>query len=140
MNKGRRAVIAFGIAATAALLAIAPALGATPQQIYRDAADNGRLDGNYTAADINRAVRSAQVQGYGSPIVKITIKHGPSGNKTSGGNLAAEKMHGGGTTPVPPRGNNLPFTGAELGLFTVVGLALVASGILLRLTGRKRSG
>jgi hypothetical protein len=35
----------------------------------------------------------------------------------------------------------LPFTGAQLGIFAIVGLALVGGGILLRLTGRqKRTG
>jgi hypothetical protein len=33
----------------------------------------------------------------------------------------------------------LPFTGAELGLFAVVGIALIACGLLLRTTARRRS-
>jgi hypothetical protein len=33
----------------------------------------------------------------------------------------------------------LPFTGAELGVFAVVGLALIGSGLLLRTTSRRRS-
>ena len=31
----------------------------------------------------------------------------------------------------------LPFTGAELGVFAIVGLLLIASGVVLRLTGRR---
>jgi hypothetical protein len=34
---------------------------------------------------------------------------------------------------------NLPFTGAELALFAIVGLALIGSGLLLRTTARDRS-
>ena len=33
----------------------------------------------------------------------------------------------------------LPFTGAELGIFALVGLALIGSGLLLRTTSRRRS-
>ena len=36
------------------------------------------------------------------------------------------------------RTGTLPFTGAELGIFALVGLGLVVSGILLRLSGRQR--
>lgn len=57
------------------------------------------------------------------------------------------------TTPTPPApthvaaplgathtSQSLPFTGAQLSVFVIVGLALVAGGLLLRLTGRgKRS-
>lgn len=42
----------------------------------------------------------------------------------------------GGVTPVPRKRRGLPYTGTDLGLFTVVGLALIGSGFLLRLTAR----
>ena len=42
----------------------ASALAATPQQIYRDYADNGRLDHKYSQADLQRAQRDAALQGY----------------------------------------------------------------------------
>ena len=60
------------------------------------------------------------------------------GRRTADSGVAGDKRRGG-TMPVTPRRPTLPFTGAELGLFTVVGFALIGSGILLRLTGRKRS-
>jgi LPXTG-motif cell wall-anchored protein len=69
-------------------------------------------------------------QRYGSPTVTITTKPSQpaavSGGKTSPS----------GTTPVPRKGG-LPYTGAQLGLFTVIGLALIGGGLLLRLTARK---
>ena len=37
---------------------------ATPQQIYRDYADNGRLDQKYSQADLQRALRDVALQGY----------------------------------------------------------------------------
>lgn len=49
--------------ATLVLLAFAgPAAAATPQDIYRDLADNGRLDRHYSRADINRALHSASLR------------------------------------------------------------------------------
>ena len=73
------------------------------------------------------------MQGYGSPVVIIKMKQ----HKPKGAPLHGNKQRG--TKPVPRHGG-LPFTGAQLGLFTIVGLALVGSGLLLRLTGRKKSG
>jgi hypothetical protein len=115
-----------------ALLLAVPAFGATPDQIYKDFADNGTLDADYSKADLKRALHDASVQGYGSPVVVAKMKQkskptgGVAGKKTPPG---AVKAKGG-----------LPFTGAQLGLFTVVGLALIGGGLLLRLTGRKKSG
>ena len=61
----RRRFAIWGISACAAALVAAPAsLGATPQQIYKDYADNGRLDHTYTRADLQRALRDAALQGY----------------------------------------------------------------------------
>jgi hypothetical protein len=37
---------------------------ATPQKIYGDLADNGRLDRHYCASDINRALHSPSLQRY----------------------------------------------------------------------------
>ena len=133
MTKSRRTLLGFIATLATALLFAVPAFGATPSEIYKDFADNGRLDANYSKADLKRAVHDASVQGYGSPVVVVKMKQkkkptgGVKGKKTPP--AAGVKAKGG-----------LPFTGAQLGLFTVVGLALVGSGLLLRLTGRKKSG
>ena len=48
------------LAAASALLGVASsAAAATPTQIYRDYADNGRLDGHYSQADLQRALKNA---------------------------------------------------------------------------------
>ena len=52
---GFRRLAAVGVAATLALVGAGSAFAATPQKIYRDLADNGRLDGKYTRAEIRRA-------------------------------------------------------------------------------------
>lgn len=50
-----RRLAAVGAVAALALLGAGSAFAATPQQIYRDLVDNGRLDGKYTHAEIERA-------------------------------------------------------------------------------------
>jgi hypothetical protein len=133
MINSRRAVVSL-IATLATALAVAvPAFGATPAQIYKDYADNGRLDRSYSKADLQRAVHDASVQGYGSPVVVAKMKQ----KKKPTGGVAGQKTPPG---AVKAKRGGLPFTGAQLGLFTIVGLALVGSGLLLRLTGRKKSG
>jgi hypothetical protein len=58
---GHRRLAAVGAVAALALLGAGSAFAATPQKIYRDLADNGRLNGNYTRADIERAFNLRQV-------------------------------------------------------------------------------
>jgi hypothetical protein len=50
-----RRLVAVGVVATVALLGAGSAFAATPQKIYRDLSDNGRLDAKYTRAEIERA-------------------------------------------------------------------------------------
>ena len=133
MNK-KGFVGGIGAAFVAALVLALPAFGATPKQIYQDYADNGKLDSNYSQSDLQRVLHDSSVQGYGSPVIIIKVKQ-PKG-KIQGDKVGPRTPA---IVPVPPK-KGLPFTGAELGLFTVVGFALVGSGVLLRLTGRKRSG
>ena len=128
MRNSRRAVLGLATTLVTALVLAVPAFGATPDQIYRDFADNGSLDANYSKADLTRALHDASVQGYGSPVVVAKMKQ----KKKPTGGVAGRK-----NPPAGVKGGGLPFTGAELGLFTVVGIALIGSGLLLRLTGRK---
>ena len=132
MTRSRRALGRLLATFAAALALAVPAFGATPSEIYKDYADNGRLDANYSKAELRRALQDATVQGYGSPIVVTKMKQK---SKPTGGVKGKR---------TPPRGvearGGLPFTGAELGLFMFVGLAVVGTGALLRLTGRKKAG
>lgn len=132
MKKSRRAVMGLTATLATALVLAVPAYGATPDQIYKDFADNGTLDADYSKAELKRALQDASVQGYGSPVVVAKMKQ----KKKPTGGVAGKKSP---PAAVKAKGG-LPFTGAQLGLFTVVGLALIGSGLLLRLTGRKKSG
>jgi LPXTG-motif cell wall-anchored protein len=59
---------------------------------------------------------------------------------SSGGGTAPGGASGGGTTPLTAEAQpgDLPFTGADLTFFVLVGAALVGSGLLLRRAARKR--
>lgn len=111
----------WGVGACAAVaLAAAPAaLGATPQQIYRDYANNGRLDHKYSRADLERALRDAALQGY--PHV--------------GAQGAVQQALG--AQAVKPKGG-LPFTGLDLALMSAGGAVLLAAGTGMRRLGRAK--
>ena len=124
----RRGRIIRGACAVAVAAAVAApgALAAPPQEIYKDYADNGRLDRQYSQADLQRAFKDVTLQGYKNDSRPDATVAGGSDTDTS-----------------PPltttrRSSSLPFTGAELGIFALVGAALVGSGVLLRLSARPK--
>ena len=98
---------------------VAPAaLGVTPQQIYRDYADNGRLD-QRTRRLICALRRSSSLQGYPQVGVQGAVEQA----------LGAQ--------PVKPRGG-LPFTGVDLALMAAGGALLLGAGTTLRKLGKAR--
>jgi hypothetical protein len=116
-----RRIAIWGVTACAALaLGAVPAMGATPQQIYRDYADNGRLDHKYSQADLQRAQRDAALQGYPHVGVQGAVEQalGARAVKTNGG---------------------LPFTGLDLALLAAGGGLLLVAGTGLRKLGRNRN-
>lgn len=116
-----RRVIVLGLLACAVGMVVAApaAVAATPQQIFRDYADNGRLDHAYSKADLNAALKYAAVQGYPHVGVQGAVQQalGAQAVKTSGG---------------------LPFTGLDLALMAVGGALLIGAGATLRKLGRTR--
>jgi hypothetical protein len=95
-----------------------PASAASPQRIYKDLADNGRLDGRYSDADIVRAfnlervVRTDQRQ-PAQEEARATVTPTPAGAKRR-------------------RDRKIPFTGLDVALLTVGGGPLLLIGIGLR--------
>lgn len=121
----------------AALIAVPGGLAATPQQIYQDYADNGRLDGTYSRADLDRALSNAAVQAYGGP--------GESGIKpaveTSDDSAGGQGTAGQATSSGPPAvtsSGGLPFTGLDLGLIAAGAAGLLLFGAGLRRVARQR--
>jgi opacity protein-like surface antigen len=132
MRRGR-IFTAVAALAGAAVVGVPGALAATPQQIYKDYADNGRLDGNYSQKDLNRALRDAVLQGYKKPTsngIVPAIK--TQVNKSSGGVAGAN-------LPAAKKAGSLPFTGADLALMTVGGFSLLLLGGALRRFARNKA-
>jgi hypothetical protein len=114
---------AFLAVAVAALLVAPTALAATPEQIYRDYADDSSLDGSYTASDLQAALQSPVVQGYGDQPVVAGLQPAIQSQ------IAAQQQ--------PPlqtvrESEGLPFTGLDLALLTAGGLFLLAFGVSMR--------
>jgi len=130
-----RRVLVLGVlaCAVAVFTAVPVAFGATPQQIYKDYADNGRLDGHYSKADLSRALKDAVIQGYSKPTsngIVPAIK--TQVNKGSGG-VAGAKL------PAAKKAGSLPFTGYDLGLMTAGGFAFLLLGGALRRFARNKA-
>lgn len=116
----------FAALAAGVILALAgAAAAATPQQIsqkiFADLADNGRLDGHYTSAQIDRALHSPPLRRYesanrpGRP-KPIVIPEAATDTRTP-----------------------LPFSGLDLALFGGVGGPLLLFGASLGRVARVRA-
>jgi hypothetical protein len=104
-------------------------MAASSQQIYRDYADNGKIDGHYSRADLQRALRDAQIQGYGKPTVSVGMAPAIQRALGAQAGLASSGKPSGG----------LPFTGVDLAVVLVGGLGLLLLGAGLRKLGRSKA-
>lgn len=111
-----------------ALFAVPAAMAATPTQVYRDYEDNGRLDGRYSIADLQAALRNPAVQGYGSPTIVPGMKREVQ--------RKLGEQHG--LNRTVHTGGGLPFTGFDLALLTVGGAFLLTVGFGLRRVARAK--
>lgn len=94
---------------------------ATPQKIYGDLADNGRLDRNYCASDINRALHSPSLQRYEAR-TRATKPASPVRPSAAGEDR-----------------RSVPFSGLDLALFGGVGAPLLLIGASLGRIARVRA-
>ena len=136
MRRGR-IIRGLVVASAAAALGAPGAFGATPQQIYKDFADNGRLDGRYTASELREFGRNASLQGYGalnpvagvagqtSPVVRTATR--PARQQVQRNPLRTTRTRA-----------TLPFTGVDLALMTAGGIFLLAVGGTLRRVARTK--
>jgi hypothetical protein len=118
MTAGLRSLLMLMLVGAVALACVGPAAAASPQRIYKDLADNGRLDGRYSDADIARAFNLDRVVGTdqrqpAQAEARETVTPTPAATKTR-----------------PDR--RIPFTGLDLALLTVGGGPLLLIGIGLR--------
>jgi hypothetical protein len=116
MTARQRPVLGLiGIVALA-LACAGPASAAPPQKIYKDLADNGRLDGKYSRADIARAFNLEQV-------VRTDARTAPPVRRPASTPARAERSGA---------DRAIPFTGFDLALLTFGGGPLLLIGLGLR--------
>jgi hypothetical protein len=125
MKRGRIAsTVVAGVAAV--LLAVPGALAATPREIARDYADNGRLDKAYSRADLERALNNALLQEYETP--QQGGLESEINERISQQGIASAK-----------RVSALPFTGVDLALMAFGGGLLLLLGASLRRAARNKA-
>lgn len=138
MRRGMGTIIVVIVAA----IMLAPGALASPETIYKDLADNGRLDAAYTQAELEAYLRSAAVQGYGNPVVSnpqpAAVKGAQSPSRQTRTAQPAATAPPQAPLQETAQAETLPFTGAELGLFAIVGGALLLGGFALRASSRQR--
>ncbi len=112
--------IVFLAAIAALVLALVPAASAsTVDDIVSDAKD-GRIDGSYSQADLEAALASPLLKTYGGK-----------------GGVEAVKSALGSQTEGTAGSGDLPFTGAEMVTFALIGSTLLIAGFVLRRSGRR---
>ena len=134
MRYGGKFIRRLCAASAVALIGVTGASAATPKTIYGDLADNGRFDRTYSRAELESALKTASVQGYGGPMVNVAYK--PLVQRALGANarIAASPA-----STAPPVRRTLPFTGLDLALLAVGGAALLTIGAGVRRIGRNRA-
>lgn len=113
----------------ALLLASTAAMGASPNQIYRDYEDNGRLDGRYSVADLRAALANPALQVYKER--KPTIV--PDMKREIRRKIGEDRP-----LRTTKRRSGLPFTGFDLALLSVGGGLLLGVGFSLRRFARAK--
>jgi hypothetical protein len=115
MVRGARTLIFVSVLIA---LTAGSAAAATPQGVYRDLADNGRLDGNYSRADIERAFGNPSIPAY----ARERMARAPQSVRPPSRPPAASV----------DSGRALPFSGLDIALFGAVGGPLLLLGASMR--------
>ena len=115
-----RKVVLTGVVALVLVLALTGvALAATPWEIYQDYAEDGRLDGTYTVAELRAYLDSAYVDQYGNPVILTALSSI--------------------VRSILPAREGFPLTGAETALAALGLCALIGAGVGLRRLARARA-
>ena len=102
------------------LLWVTVAYAATPQDIYNDYAADGHLNGTYTNAELEAYLNDATIHQYGDESVT-----GPLDTLVKQMLSTTEQRQ------------TFPFTGAEMLVVALGGLALISGGVLLRRSAKR---
>lgn len=111
-------VLLTGLVLAIALAGVAQAW--TPQNIYDDWADNGKLDRQYTTQDLQAYLNDPTVHQYGDSSILVPLDSYVT--KTTG--------QSGRTT--------FPWTGAQIAAIVLAAALLISLGVLLRRTSRQK--
>jgi hypothetical protein len=98
--------------------------GGTTSAIVKDVAKDGKVDGHYTSSQLKSALKNPLLKQYGGQGAVESVLSQMKPKKTT-------------AAPATGTSNNLPFTGADVLLFVVVGGGLLAAGLVLRRFGRR---
>jgi hypothetical protein len=120
------AVLALAFSATSAFA------GDSTSAIIADVAKDGKVDGHYTKAQLQAALKSPLLAQYGGTGGVAAVQ----GAASSSGNGSKAHTSAPTTAPAVSSSGTLPFTGADIALFLVVGGVLVVAGVGLRRLGR----
>jgi hypothetical protein len=118
----RIVTVLAGVGCALALAASAFA-GGSSQQIYRDYAKDGKINGHYSVSQLQAALHDATAQGY-SPQFPSAVRQQIANH----GVLAAAAN--------TPTRSTLPFTGLDIGLVAGGAFVLLLLGFGLRKVGR----
>lgn len=114
--------LCVGLVVGSVVLLGGTASAATPQQIsqriFADLADNNRLDGEYTRAQIDRALHTPSLRGYDQPSGTAPVRR-PASVRPAEPSVEAG------------RGLSLPFSGIDLALLGAVGAPILLLGASL---------
>jgi hypothetical protein len=112
-----RPVLGLIVVASCVLVLAGPASAASPQTIYGDLADNGRLDGRYSDADIARAFNLQRV-------IRTDARQPAPTRRPAAATPGAG--------PATGSDRRIPFTGLDLALLTLGGGPMLLIGLGLR--------
>lgn len=126
---GHRRLVAVAAVALLALLCAGSAFAATPQKIYSDLTDNGKLDGRYTRAELERAFNLAPLLGTDAELPRTPIRV-PLASEGAPAARAADK---------PDR--RVPFSALDAALMVAGGgpLLLIGAGLRRRLAEPRKA-
>jgi hypothetical protein len=122
------------LAALVAVLALALSAanafaGDSTSAIISDVAKDGKVDGHYSKAQLQAALKSPLLAQYGGAGGVAGVQSAAASKKGVAGVQ--------GSVPQPTSSSGtLPFTGSDIAIFLIVGGALVTAGIGLRRLGR----
>ena len=125
---GHRRRVAVAAASFLALLCVGSAYAATPQKIYRDLADNGKLDGRYTRAEVERAFTLPKYGGTDAPLPRKPLAETRERPAAAPPKTATDDRR-------------IPFSAVDAALLVAVGgpLLLIGAGLRRRLAEPRKA-